>query len=83
MEHRLFSHISMNWRGRPLEDYETVVNLIGTTTNTKGLKVKVRLDRRRYRTGVSVSHEAMHELHLVRAAFHGDWNYVLKPRMDN
>jgi len=82
VEHRLFSHISLNWRGRPLEDYETVVNLIGTTTNTKGLKVKARLDRRRYRTGVSVSQEAMHELHLVRSTFHGDWNYVLKPRMD-
>ena len=59
VEHRLFSHISMNWRGRPLEDYETVVNLIGTTTTAKGLKVKARLDRRRYRTGVSVSQAAI------------------------
>ncbi|WP_163787605.1 ISAzo13 family transposase [Myxococcus vastator] len=82
VEHRLFSHISMNWRGRPLEDYETVVNLIGTTTTAKGLKVKARLDRRRYRTGVSVSQAAMHQLRLVRSDFHGDWNYVLKPNSD-
>ncbi|QAT83312.1 hypothetical protein EJ065_7501 [Corallococcus coralloides] len=82
VEHRLFSHISMNWRGRPLEDYETVVNLIGTTTTAKGLKVKARLDRRRYRTGVSVSQAAMHQLRLVRSDFHGDWNYVLNPNSD-
>lgn len=82
VEHRLFSHISMNWRGRPLEDYETVVNLIGATTTAKGLKVKARLDRRRYRTGISISQEAMHQLHLVRSNFHGDWNYVLMPKSD-
>lgn len=82
VEHRLFSHISMNWRGRPLEDYETVVNLIGTTTTAKGLKVKARLDRRRYRTGVGVSQAAMHQLRLVRSDFHGDWNYVLNPNSD-
>lgn len=82
VEHRLFSHISMNWSGRPLEDYETVVNLIGATTTAKGLKVKARLDRRRYRTGISISQEAMHQLHLVRSKFHGDWNYVLKPKSD-
>ncbi len=80
VEHRLFSYISMNWRGRPLEDYETVVNLIGSTTTSKGLKVKARLDRRRYRTGGSVSQAAMHQFHLVRSDFHGDWNYVLKPK---
>jgi hypothetical protein len=82
VEHRLFSHISMNWRGRPLEDYETVVNLIGATTNAKGLKVKARLDRRRYRTGISIPQEAMYQLHLVRSKFHGDWNYILKPKVD-
>ena len=80
VEHRLFSHISMNWRGRPLEDYETVVNLIGSTTTSKGLKVKARLDRRRYHTGVSVSQAAMHQLHLVRSDSHSEWNYVLKPK---
>lgn len=64
-----------------MEDYETAVNLIGTTTNTNGLKVKARLDRRRYRTGVSASQEAMHQLHLVRSDFNGDWNYVLKSRL--
>jgi hypothetical protein len=80
VERRLFSHIRMNWSERPLEDYETVVNLIGSTTTSKGLKVKARLDRRRYRTGVSVSQAAMHQLHLIRSDFHGDWNYVLKPK---
>ena len=82
VEHRLFSHISMNWRGRPLEDYETVVSLIGTTTTAKGLKVNARLDRRRYRTGVSVSQAAMRQLRIVRSTFHGDWNYGLKPSSD-
>jgi len=81
VEHRLFSHISMNWRGRPLEDYETVVNLIGSTTTSKAVKVKARLDRRRYPTGVSISQEAMRQLRLVRSNFHGDWNYVLKPKV--
>lgn len=81
IEHRLFSHISMNWRGRPLEDYETVVNLIGATTTAKGLKVKAQLDRRRYRTGVHVSPAAMNRLHLVRSNFHGEWNYILNPEV--
>lgn len=83
VEHRLFSHISMNWRGRPLEDYETVVNLIGATTTAKGLKVKAQMDRRHYRTGVNVSEEGMNQLHLVRSKFHGEWNYVLKPETAN
>jgi hypothetical protein len=76
VEHRLSSHISMNWRRRPLEDYQTVVNLIGATTTAAGLKVKARLDRRRYRTGVSVSQKAMLQLHLVRSKFHGGWSHV-------
>lgn len=83
VEHRLFSHISMNWRGRPLEDYETVVNLIGATTTAKGLKVRAQIDRRQYRTGVNVSVEGMNQLHLVRSKFHGEWNYVLNPKAAN
>lgn len=81
VEHRLFSHISLNWRGRPLEDYETVVNLIGSTTTRKGLEVKARLDRRHYRTGVKVPQAEMKRLHLVRSDFHGEWNYRLEPRV--
>ena len=78
VEHRLFSHISMNWRGRPLEDYETVVQLIGSTTTSTGLKVKARLDRRKYRTGVSVDDSVIDGLSLTPAHFHGEWNYTLR-----
>lgn len=79
IEHRLFSHISMNWRGRPLEDYETVVQLIGSTKTSTGLKVNARLDRRRYRTGVSVPDAVMKALNIKPANFHGEWNYTIKP----
>jgi Rhodopirellula transposase DDE domain len=80
IEHRLFSHISLNWRGRPLEDYETVVQLIGSTRTRAGLKVKARLDRRKYPTGKKVSDAVMSALHLTPAAFHGEWNYTLHPK---
>lgn len=83
VEHRLFSHISINWRGRPLEDYETVVQLMGATTTGKGLKVKARLDKRRYRTGLRVSQAEMKKLHLVRSDFHGEWNYRIEPNSAN
>ena len=79
VEHRLFSHISMNWRGRPLEDYETVVQLIGSTKTSAGLKVKARLDKRHYRTGLKVSDEVMDELNLTPAKFRGEWNYNVCP----
>lgn len=80
VEHRVFSHISMNWRGRPLEDYETVVQLIGATRTTTGLKVKARLDRRKYKTGIEVEDATMNSLHLTPADFHGEWNYALCPQ---
>ena len=79
IEHRLFSFISSNWRGQPLQDYETVVRLIARTTTAKGLKVTCRLDRRKYPTGRKVSDEEMQEVQLARAKFHGDWNYTIKP----
>jgi len=82
VEHRLFSFISINWRGRPLRTYETVVNLIGNTTNRGGLVVRARLDRRNYPTGKKVSAKELRELTVERDAFHGEWNYVLKPRKD-
>jgi hypothetical protein len=68
----------MNWRGRPLEDYETVVELIGSTTTNTGLKVKARLDRRSYRTGVSVDDSTIQRLSLTPAHFRGEWNYTLR-----
>ena len=79
IEHRLFSFISSNWRGEPLRDYETIVNLIANTTTAKGLKVTCRLDRRKYPTGRKVTDEEMKGIHLERNKFHGDWNYVIKP----
>lgn len=79
VEHRLFSHISLNWRGRPLEDHETVVQLIGSTKTGTGLSVKARLDRRKYSTGKTVSDAAMSALNLTHSEFHGEWNYTLHP----
>jgi hypothetical protein len=80
VEHRLFSHITMNWRGRPLEDYETVVKLIGSTKTSTGLRVRARLDRRAYKLGVEVTDAVMASLNIVREAFHGEWNYKLCPQ---
>jgi hypothetical protein len=79
IEHRLFSFISSNWRGEPLRDYETIVNLIAKTTTAKGLKVRCRLDRRKYPTGRIVSDQEMKQVNLERNKFHGDWNYVIRP----
>jgi transposase len=80
IEHRLFSFITMNWRGRPLRTYETVVNLIGNTTTSAGLVVRAALDRRMYPTGKKVSAKEMRTLKIERDSFHGDWNYVIRPR---
>ena len=79
VEHRLFSFISTNWRGEPLRDYETIVQLIANTTTAKGLTVTCRLNRRRYPVGRKVSDKEMATLRLTPQAFHGDWNYVIKP----
>lgn len=79
VEHRLFSFISSNWRGEPLRDYETIVNLIAKTTTAKGLKVTCRLDRRRYSTGRKVSAAEMKRIKLQPNRFHGEWNYIIRP----
>ena len=79
VEHRLFSFISLNWRGEPLQSYETIVKLISSTVTRTGLKVACRLDRRRYQTGRTITDEQMESVRLVRNAFHGDWNYMIKP----
>jgi hypothetical protein len=81
VEHRLFSFISVNWRGRPLRSYETVINLISNTTNRGGLVVRARLDRRRYPIGKKVSAKELRELNIEREDFHGDWNYLIRPRL--
>ena len=80
IEHRLFSFISMNWRGRPLRSYETVINLISNTTYRGGLVVRARLDRRRYPTGKKISAKDFRALRIESDAFHGDWNYIIRPR---
>ena len=80
IEHRVFSFISMNWRGRPLRTYETVINLISNTTNRGGLVVHARLDRRRYPTGKKISAKDFRALRIEPEPFHGDWNYVIRPR---
>jgi hypothetical protein len=82
IEHRLFSFITMNWRGRPLRSYETVVNLIANTTNWGGLVVRARLDRRKYATGKKVTKQELRALNIELDAFHGDWNYTIRPRKE-
>jgi len=83
VEHRLFAFITSNWRGEPLCDYATVVNLIAKTTTSTGLKVSCRLDRRRYPTGRKISDEDWATINLVRDDYHGDWNYTIRPRSNN
>jgi transposase len=79
IEHRLFSFISHNWRGKPLIDYATIINLITSTTTSTGLKVYARLDQTDYPKGVAVSDAEIAKVNLQRHDFHGDWNYTIKP----
>jgi hypothetical protein len=80
IEHRMFSHISQNWRGRPLVDHETVVNLIANTTTASGLTVKAKLDRRRYPTKIKVPDATMATIAIKPRRFHGELNYKIMPR---
>ena len=79
IEHRLFSHITENWRGRPLESVETIVSLIGSTKTRTGLRVRAQLDENTYETGIKVSKQAFGDLKMTPHTFHGDWNYTLHP----
>ncbi len=79
VEHRLFSFISTNWRGEPLRDYETIVQLIAKTTTAKGLTVTCRLDRRRYPVGRKVTKAEFATVRLYPHSFHGEWNYDIRP----
>ena len=81
IEHRLFCHITQNWRGRPLASHEIMVKLIGSTTTRTGLRVKAALDRRCYPDGKKVSDDELAQVKLHRATFHGDWNYSIKPNL--
>lgn len=79
IEHRMFCHITENWRGRPLISREVVVNLISNTTTKNGLTIKAKLDDNEYPTGIKISDQDFNNLTLVRESFHGEWNYSLLP----
>ena len=79
IEHQLFSHISMNWRGQPLVSHEVIVNLIASTTTRKGLKVQAELDSNLYPKGIKVTDEEFASIRISRDEFHGEWNYVITP----
>lgn len=83
IEHRMFCHITRNWRARPLDSTEIIVNLIANTTTKKGLRISAALDPNEYETGISVSDKEMMELKIERDSFHGEWNYVIRPRIAN
>ena len=80
IEHRLFCHITANWRAKTLISFETIVDLIGNTRTLSGLRVKAKLDKRKYPTGVKISKAQMNDLELIPDEFHGEWNYELVPR---
>lgn len=79
IEHRMFSHISQNWRGRPLESHEVIINLIGATTNKKGLNIQCELDKNKYEKGIKISDEQMESVNITRDDVLGNWNYTIKP----
>jgi hypothetical protein len=79
IEHRLFSHISKNWRGRPLVSLAVIISLIGSTTTRKGLRVRCGLDTNEYEKGIKVSDKELEELNISRHEFHGEWNYWVSP----
>jgi transposase len=81
IEHRLFSHISINWRGKPLISHEVIIQLIAGTTTKSGLRVTAQSDPGKYPDKLKVTDEEMESLNLIKAEFHGEWNYVLKPRV--
>lgn len=83
IEHRLFSHIAMNWRGKPLVSLVAIVSLIGSTTTDAGLRVRSEIDRGKYPMGVAVPDQHMARIKLVPHAFHGDWNYTVHPNRQN
>ena len=80
IEHRMFSYITKNWRGKPLESHEVIVNLIGNTTTKTGLRIQTGLDSQIYPTGIEVPDEVMEGLNMERSEFHGEWNYRILPR---
>jgi hypothetical protein len=80
IEHRLFSYISINWRGKPLLSLETIIELISHTTTEEGLTVTAVKDTTIYPTGIKVSDEDMTKLNMSSEPFHGEWNYTIRPQ---
>ena len=80
IEHKMFCFISKNWRGRPLVDTATIVQLIGNTTTNKGLKIRAKLDERQYVKGIKISDEELAKVNIEKNAFHGEWNYKIQPQ---
>ena len=83
IEHRLFAHITMNWRARPLTNIQLVVDLIASTKTSKGLKVKSKLDSSVYEKGIKISDSELSEINLQKDDFHGEWNYKIIPKIGN
>ena len=84
IEHRLFSFISINWRGKPLRSYRTIVQLIAATTTDAGLEVRAELDANKYPKGVKINDAQLAAVSLTPHAFHGEWNYTIRdPRRTN
>jgi len=81
IEHRMFSFVSLNWRGKPLESLEVIINLIAGTTTNMGLKIYARLDERVYEKGVEVTDDQLAAVNITRHPFHGDWNYTIIPSL--
>lgn len=81
IEHRLFSFISKNWRGKPLLTHAVIINLISATKTEKGLEVSCMLDKKNYPIGIKVSDEEYAKINIFREEFHGDWNYIIKPKI--
>ena len=82
IEHRMFCHITENWRGRPLVNHAVVVSLIGSTRTRTGLQVRAALDRKGYEQGIKVSDEELESVRLKKDKFHGDWNYTIEPHSE-
>ena len=83
IEHKLFCFVTKNWRGKPLIDRATVINLIGATTNDAGLKVYANLDENTYEKGIKISDEELAKVNLYKEDFHGEWNYRIEPQDTN
>jgi hypothetical protein len=83
IEHRMFCHITQNWRGRPSVDLEVVVNLIGSTTTETGLEIRAELDEKLYPLGREVTQQEMDALSIKPDKFHSPWNYTILPRCEN